>query len=180
MTTARPKTTSMALQARVKNAKLMMLDAVGREDGIQFSFADGLTGTVPWSYLGLRPELIAGLRLDSPYVLNARRKDGKVEEIPWSLVRRALDGEFRAQDELADQAGRETLGTRVRTRRQKAHLSQAALADMAFIPRSMVSRIERGDAGFRVDLLDAIALALGCELTDLLLPEEDQEGPRPS
>jgi transcriptional regulator with XRE-family HTH domain len=61
-----------------------------------------------------------------------------------------------------------------RRRRIEAGLSQTDLARQAGVAPSHISDVERGRAGFSPKNLKAIADALGCEIRDLLLPDEEE------
>ena len=57
----------------------------------------------------------------------------------------------------------------IRTRREKAGLSQRELARRAGIYQPTLSRIESGKASrITVDMIEAIAAALDCDASDLL------------
>lgn len=65
---------------------------------------------------------------------------------------------------------RVTVGRTVRQARQRAGLSQEALADKAGIDRTYVSGVERGLRNPTVTILARLAAALGIEVADLLRP----------
>lgn len=70
--------------------------------------------------------------------------------------------------------------TRVRRRRVEAGLSQMAAAQRAGISQSHLSMIERGKGGASAPVLLQIAGAYGCEVKDLLPPENDAPEPAES
>lgn len=59
------------------------------------------------------------------------------------------------------------LGDAIRARRQKAGLSQEALADAAGINRTHMGEVERGKRNVSLVALIAVAGALGCTVADL-------------
>jgi transcriptional regulator with XRE-family HTH domain len=63
---------------------------------------------------------------------------------------------------------------RLRRKRIEAGLTQTALAQMAGVTKSHVSAVEKGNAGFSPQNIAAIATALGCEISELL-PDDDEE-----
>lgn len=73
---------------------------------------------------------------------------------------------------------RETVANNLRTARQRAGLSQSALADHSGVDKRTISRIERAQADTVVTRLYALAFALSIPVTDLLagLPDLSTEG----
>ena len=63
---------------------------------------------------------------------------------------------------------RQIFATNLRQQRLKRKISQEALADLAGLHRTYVGAVERGERNISVDNMERLALALGCELTDLL------------
>ncbi|GAB2714850.1 helix-turn-helix domain-containing protein [Streptomyces bullii] len=61
------------------------------------------------------------------------------------------------------------------TRRFAAGLSQTALARKIGCSKQLVSGAERGLHGLSLERLARIAGVLGCEVRDLLLPEQDDQ-----
>ena len=61
------------------------------------------------------------------------------------------------------------LGVGIRTMREKAGLSQEALADAAGVDRSHMSRIERGKRNVSILNVCRIADALACKPSDILI-----------
>jgi len=61
-----------------------------------------------------------------------------------------------------------TDGSAVRRKRVEAGLSQEALAEMAGVTQPHISAIERDISSSGVDVLHALAHALGCEPADLM------------
>lgn len=64
------------------------------------------------------------------------------------------------------------LGERVRSLREKRHLTQEALADQVGLSRTSVTNIERGRQAVLVHQLLLFARALDAKLTELV-PDED-------
>ena len=66
-------------------------------------------------------------------------------------------------------SGMKSLSWRLKTLRQAANLEPYELADRAGIPRSTISKIERGDqSSLRADTAARLASILGCEIGDLI------------
>ncbi|OLL18253.1 MULTISPECIES: helix-turn-helix transcriptional regulator [unclassified Rhodococcus (in: high G+C Gram-positive bacteria)] len=61
--------------------------------------------------------------------------------------------------------GRGSLGDHFVDRRHRLGLTQSELADLAGVSRSSVQSLESGRATVQLDLVVAIADALGCDLT---------------
>ncbi|MEV7684524.1 helix-turn-helix domain-containing protein [Streptomyces bungoensis] len=61
-----------------------------------------------------------------------------------------------------------------RRRRIEAGLSQTDLAAKAGVSKGHLCGVEKGRAGFSPKNLKAIADVLGCPVSDLLLPEDDE------
>jgi len=68
--------------------------------------------------------------------------------------------------------GRHTLGRRIRWLRNAAGLSQDALARAARIGRVTLVRLEIGNQTPRYKSVDPIALALGVDVSDLVVDPE--------
>lgn len=75
----------------------------------------------------------------------------------------------RISVKLDDEGRLERLGLGVRSLRERAGLSQEALADAAGIDRSHMSRIERGKRNVSFLNVARIADALGCKPSDILV-----------
>ena len=65
--------------------------------------------------------------------------------------------------------GRRTLGGRIRQLRESAGLTQVALAELADIGRVTLVRLERGEQSPKFKTLEAIAIALGIAVPELLV-----------
>lgn len=61
-----------------------------------------------------------------------------------------------------------TLGTKIRSMRNRKGFSQDGLALQCGLDRSYMGRIERGEVNITVDKLYQISELLGCEPADLL------------
>lgn len=82
----------------------------------------------------------------------ARVQRGEEELIPADIAHRLIDGEHP-----------------VKVWREYRRLTQRALAEEVGISGNYLSQIERGHRGGRVDVLQALAKALGVELADLVV-----------
>ncbi|MBY0458195.1 MAG: helix-turn-helix transcriptional regulator, partial [Gemmataceae bacterium] len=60
----------------------------------------------------------------------------------------------------------------LRTRRHAAGMTQAELARRSQVTTSYITRLERASSAPGIDLVDKLAQALGCKVSDLL-PEAD-------
>ncbi len=60
------------------------------------------------------------------------------------------------------------LGRRIKRLREKADLSQEALAEKIRMTQTSISLIETGDRGVSMATLQKIASALGCKTKDLI------------
>ena len=72
---------------------------------------------------------------------------------------------------------RQIFAVNLRKERLKKKLSQEALADLAGLHRTYVGAVERGERNISIDNMERLALALGCELTELLKDLLDDEIP---
>ncbi len=154
----------------VKNAERVMTHASVDQRGVEFTFADGRIGLVPFSDIPEIGELenLADIDLPNPYEVTLRSRAGEVVELPWDFVRHYCDEGYRARSEMEAKRGREVLGSRVRQARVKANMTQADLASASEVGRVTLARIERGDQSPRYDTLLSIARGLGCPVEDLL------------
>lgn len=74
---------------------------------------------------------------------------------------------------MADVALMETIGKNVKKYREKAHLTQAELAEFVGVENAFISRVERGQKLMKLKTLLALADALHVS-ADLLLYQESQ------
>ena len=158
----------------VKNANRMMTIASPLEDGIELSFADGAKGLIPYAAL---PEIgeraaLSTMKLPNPYEIILETTQGETVEIPWDFARHFCDASYRPTVEAMAMRGRQTPGQRIRRLRNAAGLSQAALAREAGIGRVTLVRLEKGEQSPRYKTLDAIARALGVDVSELLVEPE--------
>ena len=158
----------------VKNANRMMTTAALLDDGIGLSFADGLTGLIPYAEV---PEVrtregVSGLELPNPYEMVLQTAGGEDVEIPWDFARHYCDATYRPTIEAIAALGRQTIGERIRRHRESAGLTQGALARAADIGRVTLVRLENGEQSPRIKTLKAIATALGMEASDLMVEPE--------
>ena len=156
----------------VKNADRMMSAINPLEEGIEFSFADGCTGVIPFSDL---PE-IAGLadldriELATPYEAVLWNARGETAEIPWDFARHYCDPSYRSRIAAVSARGRTALGTRIRQLRKDAGLTQQDLARSAGIGRVTLVRLEKGEQSPTLRTLLLLTAALGRPVQDLITP----------
>ena len=158
----------------VKNANRMMTTASLLDDGIELSFADGLSGVIPYADV---PEVrvregISGLELPNPYEMVLKTAAGERVEIPWDFARYYCDVSYRPTIEAMAALGRQTLGQRVRRFRESAGLTQEALARAANIGRVTLVRLENGEQSPRFKTLKSIAQALEIDVPALAVDPE--------
>ena len=160
---------------RVTNADRMMIAVTPGEEGINASFADGYSGTVPFGDI---PEIgdasgLNNVELPNPYeVILTTTQDERVE-LPWDFVRHYCDRNYRPRIEMIAAEGRQTLGVRVRAFREAAELTQESLARAAGIGRVTLVRLESGKHTPKVSTLTAIAQVLERPVEDLFAgPDE--------
>ena len=158
----------------VKNANRMMTTASLLDDGVEFGFADGFRGLIPYCEV---PEVgnregISALELPNPYEMVLRTAGGESVEIPWDFARHYCDATYRPTIEAIAALGRQTIGDRVRRYRESAGLTQVALARAADIGRATLVRLENGEQSPRFKTLKAVADALGMDAPDLLVEPE--------
>ncbi len=154
----------------VKNADRMMTSANPIKKGIEVAFADGCAGVIPFKAI---PEIsglaqLAAIELPNPYEIVLHDLHGDTFELPWDFVRHYCDPTYRARVEAEGAAGRVALGSRLKTLREAAGMTQAELAKAAGIGRVTLVRIEHGEQSPRYDSLTALAGALGRPVADLL------------
>lgn len=78
-------------------------------------------------------------------------------------------------DAAVTDASLEALGARLRALRKRAGLSLDGLARTSEVSKSMISKVERGEASPSTVVLARIAEALGVTFSDLLAQEQDSE-----
>ena len=154
----------------VKNADRMMTSADAFKEGIEFTFADGRRGTVPFAEI---PEIREFQNLDSvelpnPYEAVLRARSGESVELPWDFVRHYCDSSYRPRVEAVAIAGRQSIGASIRRLRESAGLTQEALGQAAGIGRVTLVRIEKGEQSPRYETLVSLAQALGRSLGELV------------
>lgn len=62
------------------------------------------------------------------------------------------------------------IGLKIKEAREAANLTQQELGDKVGIPKSNISRLEKGKHGKYIETLDKIAVALNCQLKIELQP----------
>ena len=156
----------------VKNAERMMASASVLDEGIELTFVDGCSGLIPFGDL---PEVAEGgglkeLELPTPYEMILITVGGDRSEVPWDFARHYCDPTYRPRIEAQARQARESLGGRIRERREAAGLTQAELSSRAGIGRVTLTRVEKGEHSPRTETLTAIARVLRVEVEDLILP----------
>ena len=154
----------------VKNSDRMMIFANPTREGIEFVFADGLKGMVPFADIGGISSLadLAEIELPNAYELILRNSQGDAVELPWDFVRPYCDASYRPRIEAVAAEGRQSIGSRIRRLREAAGKTQEELAGAAGIGRVTLVRIERGEQSPRYETLVALAGAFGEPLGRLL------------
>lgn len=66
------------------------------------------------------------------------------------------------------------VGHRIKVQRAELEISQGDLAQRLGVSQSYLSYLEKGQRQITLELLERIAGALQCRITDLLPPEEDR------
>ncbi len=103
--------------------------------------------------------------------------EDRVIEIPWDRIRSLVDPKFRAVvAEQAEERARR-IGRRVRALRIEAGLTRRGLADKAGVSRTVIADLEAGKTEPRNDLIEGIAIALGCRLRDFAEETPSRERP---
>lgn len=70
--------------------------------------------------------------------------------------------------ETRKQAERNTVGERIKNARKHAKLTQSEVAERAGVHFAMIGAWERGERNPKIENLRKIAMAIGCELKELL------------
>ncbi len=159
----------------VKNAERMMTSAEILKDGIEFAFADGRGGMVPFAKISKveSGEFLARVELPNPYEAVLHTKSGETIELPWDFVRHYCDSSYRPRVEAVALSGRQAIGVRIRQLRESAGLTQQALAQAANIARVTLVRIENAGQAPRYETLVSLAQALGRPMGDLVAVGQD-------
>lgn len=155
----------------VKNADRMMTSADPLKEGIQFTFADGRTGLVPFAAI---PEVkavdnLVRVELPNPYEARLLTDSGDTVELPWDFVRNFCDSSYQPRVEAVAVAGRQAIGARIRQLRKSEGVTQEALARAAGIGRVTLVRIENGEQSPRYETLVSLARALGRPMEELVV-----------
>lgn len=98
-------------------------------------------------------------------------RSGATAEIPWDFARHYCDPSYRPRVETVAAAGRQSIGSRIRSLREAARMTQEELSSRAGIGRVTLVRIEKGEQSPRYETLVALSRALGIPLAELLLAE---------
>ena len=163
---------------RVANAERMIIAVTPGQDGINASFADGYSGTVPFKSI---PEIrersgLNAIELPNPYEIILTTTREERVELPWDFVRHYCDQTYRPRMELIAAEGKQVLGARLRDLRETAGMTQEDLATAAGIARATMIRLENGKHAPKLSTLRAIAQVLGTPVENLLTgPDEPKE-----
>ena len=156
------------------NVDRLMTSVRALSTGVEVSFADGRSGVIPLSDVrGMESGRIAALELPSPHELILRTTTGVAVDIPWDFARHYCDPAYRALAEAAASRGRDAMGRRIRSLRNRAVMTQQELASKAGIGRVTLVRIENGEQLPRFETLAALADALQRPAADLLLDDAE-------
>lgn len=146
---------------------------VPQEGALWLEFGDGLKASLEWSRLNLDdvtppllPESAAvGDDLDTIRVL---KEDGVVFEIDASAVRAFVDQNLSDRIEHRAARSAESVGRRLREKREQANLTQTQLAEKCRLDQPVISKLERGRHRPRFDTLSKYARGLGMSVAELL------------
>ena len=152
----------------------MVTSADPLSEGIEFTFADGRRGLVPFAEIPKvnEPENLVSIELPNPYEAILVTASGDTVELPWDFVRQYCDASYQPRVETVALAGRQAIGARIRQLRESAGLTQEARARAANIGRVTLVRIENGDQSPRDDTLVSLAMALGRPVHESLIDGE--------
>ena len=170
------------ITARVRNAERMMIAITPAEEGVQATFADGCSGTIPFVDLpeiGCMPR-ISAVELPNPYEVILTTTQDEIVELPWDFVRHYCDPNYQPRMELVAALERHDLGSRVRELRETAGLTQEALAQFAGVARITLVRLENGKHTPKLATLKSVAAVLGRTVEDLLTGPEAPEVSNPA
>ena len=131
---------------------------LGIQDQLLVEFGDGLSGLIGWGHIGaahLVPTLVPESATVGPggRAVELLTKQGDLFEIDSGSIRAALDSQFAGS--LRDQASHSntSVGGRLRGHRESAGLTQIDLSERTGIDQAVISRLERGKHGPRLDTL---------------------------
>lgn len=154
----------------VKNANRMITYVNVTREGLEMAFADGCKGLVPFKDIPQVKNILnlGNVELPNPYEVILKNTDGETVELPWDFARHYCDVKYRPHSEAQEAVGREVIGKRIRHLREKAGMTQNALANSAGVGRITLVRIENGEQSPRYDTLLVIAKALNQPVQSLL------------
>ena len=143
-------------------------------EGIEFTFADGGKGLVPFAHI---PEVaeshnLASVELPNPYEVILQTEAGEAVELPWDFVCHYCDASYRPRVEAVALAGKQAIGLNIRKLRESAGLTQEALAQATGIGRVTLVRIEKGAPSPRYETLVSLARAVGRPMEELMVGGE--------
>lgn len=165
------KVVMAVLAAHLEHADQMMVSVRASKAGFEVTFADGLSGRVPFAEV---PEVasldeIAGVTLSNAFEVVVVNRRGETIELPRDFMRHYCDPSYKQRVEAVAAKGRAAIGARIRSLRKAAGLTQEKLAAAAGVGRVTTARIESGEQSPRYKTLLALAAALGVESSDLLV-----------
>ena len=154
----------------VKNADRMMTAAEPLQEGIEFTFADGRKGLVPFAEVPEVKEFenLASVELPNPYEVMLVTKSGDIVELPWDFVRHFCDDSYRPRIEAVALEGTRAIGANIRRFRESAGFTQEILARAAGIGRITLVRIEGGEQSPRYETLVSLSRALGRTMGEVI------------
>lgn len=76
-------------------------------------------------------------------------------------------------DDSTDKAKLVSLGKRIKEMRKERAISQEQLAELAFVHRTYIGMIERGEKNVTIISAEKIAVALGISVSELFAGYED-------
>lgn len=147
-----------------------MLQAQPDEKGIRVVFADGRAGHVPFPAVlkGLAAQGVKGVEIPTPFEIIVHTVAGESIELPWDFVRHHCDPSYAGRVKAISALGLRSIAERVRGARERAKMTQEALATAARISRVTLVRIENGEQSPRFETLAAISKALDEPIATLI------------
>jgi DNA-binding XRE family transcriptional regulator len=143
------------------------------DEALWLEFGDGLRTTIRWSALGIDREE-HGLLLETATPaedfasVETLQLDGGIFDIDSGVLRALADTMHADAVRARAEESRESVGTRVRARRENAGLTQMDVAEQSGLDQALISKLERGKHRPRFDTLERYAKALGLTVSGLL------------
>lgn len=148
------------------------IESAERRDGeIEVRFANGDLVILAAETLGLGDPDMSVECGEHGTSLNVESPDGARREIDWMVIRAAHDPAFA--EELRDQDAEESrrIGTRLKALREDGGFSQTAVAQLARMPASQLSKLERGDTDMRLSTIRSLLRVMGASFADISGPD---------